>query len=226
MSPDYNDLIAQYLRPRFNLPENWHVKSVDNIDNGVLVYGVIAPPIARGPHRGKPNFRQESGRVWKLFMTGAEINEALRRDKPEPALDYQHCYCAEYAIALHSLLRQRGMTGHNIFFAVGERFDEDRNDRIPVNIHCVVVLPDGTEVDSNGPNPEGYLADWVEVWTVMHFDDDNDPTSENIVYSLATTLIADFADRGLPIHVPAIAVAARDVLRSDYYQKMMATLTL
>lgn len=216
----YNEALAAYLRDRYELDENWHVKSADNIDNGALIYGVIAPLITRGPRQGEPNFKKESGHIWKFFMSRAEVREAVYGEKPQPGLDYQNEYCAEYAIALHALLLGEGVEGVSIMVAHGCRFDEESGITANVNIHCAIALPDGSLVDSDGIHPADHLEQRTIIWREVHRDCEIE--ADLAIFLWGQGLSELFQDLNIPIDASKVAIAARDILKSDHYRKITA----
>lgn len=218
----YGDLLEAYIRNRYDLDENWRIKSFYNLDNGVVFYGAIAPLITKGANKGKPNWRQESGRLWKIYLTRAEVARAVYPRDFDHSLDFQNGYCAEYAIALHALLRAEGRDS-SILVAHGSRFDESEDaHKINVNIHCVVALPDGTQIDSTGLLNGNHLANHVGVWMEIHHHDA--PEYHIASYALGEELATDFEALELPLDVGAIAIAARDILNSTYYRDLCSTL--
>lgn len=220
---NHNNRISAYMRDRFDLPGDWHVKSIDNIENGALIHGCQAPLSTRGQQQGQPNFRSKSGEVRQFFLSRAEVRLAIS-GKPAPeGLDYQCGHCAEYAIALYTLLKAQGIEGHKLRCAHGERYDDDDDDdRLTVNIHCVVLLADGTEVDSEGIRSDGGLDGIVENWHEIH--QGAEPESDLVSYANVAEMILNFEETGLRIYPPAIAIAARDILNSVHYWKLVESL--
>ena len=104
--------------------------------------------------------------------------------------------------------------------AHGSRFDESEDThKINVNIHCVVSLPDGTQIDSTGILKGNHLDNHVAVWMEIHHHDD--PEYHIASYALGEELATDFEALGLPLDVGAVAMAARDILASNILDRLI-----
>lgn len=81
--------VSAFLRHKYDLPQDWHGFKFESLEPlskspGLLVTGAVTPPLTRGKHAGRPNWRARDKATDKTLLVLNTEFEAWDQPLPTP----------------------------------------------------------------------------------------------------------------------------------------------